>query len=366
MKIIAFYLPQFHTFPENDAWWGKGFTEWTSVKGAVPLFQGHNQPRVPYRNNYYDLTREETVIWQSHLAEQYGIYGFCYYHYWFDGKMLMNQPMEIMLQCKAVKTKFCICWANENWTRQWAAKNKEILIGQTYGSEDDWEKHFLYLLPFLKDERYIKIDHKPIIIIYRPAIIPTLREMMTMWNKLALENGLEGIYWGYQHPKYSHINDKNGDLFDFGIEYQPTLAKAQQLKEPKWVIRKFLNIASNKLHFKPARWNSTALDYDDVWHKILNREPVDAKMFPGAFVDWDSSPRYKNRSSFYMNVTPSKFQMYLEKQIMHAVNSYHKDILFFFAWNEWGEGGYLEPDEKYGFGMLQAVKQALINTNQLE
>jgi len=366
MKIIAFYLPQFHTFPENDAWWGKGFTEWTSVKRAEPLFQGHNQPRKPYENNYYDLTNKDDLIWQSKLADDYGIYGFCYYHYWFDGKMLMNKPMELMLECKDIKTKFCICWANEDWTRQWAAKSKEVLIGQTYGDREDWKKHFQYLLPFFQDERYIRKDNKPVVMIYRPALIPTLREMVAVWEEMAKENGLEGIYLGYQHPEYNHLHDENGDLFDFGVEYQPAMAKARQLKEPKWVLRKFLNIMSNRLGLKSAKWNSTALDYDDIWEKILSQCPIDEKMYPGAFVDWDNTPRYNHRSSFYMGVSPEKFQMYLEKQIRHAVEVYNKDMLFFFAWNEWGEGGYLEPDVQNGFGMLEAVKRALINTNQLE
>lgn len=366
MKIIAFYLPQFHTFPENDEWWGKGFTEWTSVRKATPLYKGHNQPRVPYNNNYYDLTDKNALIWQSQLAKQYGIYGFCYYHYWFDGKMLMNKPMELMLKTPEIETKFCICWANENWTRQWAKKSKEVLISQTYGDKEDWKRHFEYFLPFFKDKRYIKKGNKPLIIIYRPKLISTLEDMIALWNKMAIENGFDGIYLGYQHPDYCHVNDENGELFDFGIEYQPAIAQKEELSTIKGVLQKGINILANKVGLKPNKFTSTVLNYDAVWNRIINRSPIDDKMYPGAFVDWDNTPRYGRRSSLYGNVTPDKFQYYLERQIQNAVQVYKKDMLFCFAWNEWGEGGYLEPDTKWGYGMLEAVRNALNKTGQWE
>ena len=148
MKIIAFYLPQFHCFPENDAWWGTGFTEWNNVRSAQPLFKNHNQPRVPLDNNYYDLTETENLRWQAHLAQKYGVYGFCYYHYWFNGKLLMEKPMEQMLSDKEIQLPFCICWANENWTKAWAKRSKEVLIAQNYENKEDWKKHFEYLEKF--------------------------------------------------------------------------------------------------------------------------------------------------------------------------------------------------------------------------
>lgn len=228
MKIISFYLPQFHTFPENDRWWGKGFTEWTSVKSAKSLYRGHIQPRIPLNHNYYDLTDPETVRWQSALAKKYGIYGFCYYHYWFDGKMLMNKPMELMLQDQNIDLPFCICWANENWTRAWAKKSKEVLIAQTYGNKEDWKDHFYYLLPFLKDHRYIRIDEKPVIVIYRPELIPTLQEMLEFWQEMAVKAELPGLTFMYQQSAFKHETDKGGKLFDYAIEYQPNLVKHQQ------------------------------------------------------------------------------------------------------------------------------------------
>ena len=168
MKIIAFYLPQFHCFPENDAWWGTGFTEWNNVRSAQPLFKNHNQPRVPLDNNYYDLTETENLRWQAHLAQKYGVYGFCYYHYWFNGKLLMEKPMEQMLSDKEIQLPFCICWANENWTKAWAKRSKEVLIAQNYENKEDWKKHFEYLEKFFKDKRYIKCNGKPLLVICRP------------------------------------------------------------------------------------------------------------------------------------------------------------------------------------------------------
>ena len=198
MRIIAFYLPQFHDIPENDEWWGKGFTEWVNVKKAKPLFEGHAQPRVPLNNNYYNLLDDNIKIWQSEIAQKHGIYGFCYYHYWFNGKLLLEEPMEQMLKNKEITIPFCICWANEQWTKAWVGENK-VLIAQKYGDKNEWAEHFYYLLPFLKDERYIYEKGKPLVVIYRPNIIPCLNEMLDYWVELAKKNGLNGITFAYQH-----------------------------------------------------------------------------------------------------------------------------------------------------------------------
>ena len=233
MKIIAFYLPQFHSFKENDEWWGKGFTEWTNVKNAKPLFKGHYQPRIPLNKNYYNLTNVDTLKWQADIAKKYGIYGFCYYHYWFDGHMLMEKPMELMLANEEVDLPFCICWANENWTKAWAQHSKKVLISQTYGDRSDWEKHFYYLLPFFMDKRYIYKDEMPIFVIYRPELIPTLRPMLEFWDKLAKENGLKGIIYMYQQHNYDHQTADTGDLFSYAIEYEPGRVKGYYPKFPK-------------------------------------------------------------------------------------------------------------------------------------
>lgn len=365
MKIIAFYLPQFHTFPENDAWWGEGFTEWTNVKRAVPSFKGHNQPRVPLNKNYYNLLDIDTLRWQADLAKEYGVYGFCYYHYWFDGHMLMEKPMEMMLQDKSVDLPFCICWANENWTRAWAKKSREVLISQTYGDQQGWKEHFDYLLPFLKDERYIRIDGKPIFVIYRPEIIECLEPMIQYWQELAKENDLPGISFIYQQTDFDHQKEPTGYLFDYGIEFQPALVRSRwQRKNPLLYCRKALNELVNRLKLPQFRCTTFWYGYDDAWRRILKMKPKDEKMLPGAFVDWDNSPRYGKKGSVYLTATPEKFQKYLSLQIKHAKEVYNKDLIFMFAWNEWGEGGYLEPDELYGYKMLEAIQTSLIQNNE--
>ena len=198
MNVVAFYLPQFHAIPENDEWWGEGFTEWTNMKKAKPLFEGHNQPRVPFGENYYNLLDSKTLRWQVDLANKYGIGGFCFYHYWFDGHMLLEKPVEMFLADKSLELPFCICWANEHWTNQWVSGENKVLIEQRYGGEAEWREHFEYLLPYFKDNRYIRVDGKPLIVLYRPEIVDCLPEMLACWRKLAVENGLGGLTITYQ------------------------------------------------------------------------------------------------------------------------------------------------------------------------
>lgn len=185
MKIIAFYLPQFHEIPENNEWWGEGFTEWVNVKKAKPLFEGHNQPRVPLDDKYYDLLDDEVKIWQAKIAKENGIYGFCYYHYWFNGRKVLERPMEQMLRNNEVDIPFCVCWANEPWTKAWIGRN-EIILPQFYGEKKEWKEHFDYLLPFFQDKRYIKENGKPLMVIYRAEVITNLNEMLDYWSELAV------------------------------------------------------------------------------------------------------------------------------------------------------------------------------------
>lgn len=359
MKIIAFYLPQFHTFPENDEWWGKGFTEWVSVKNARPLSQDHNQPRVPLDGKYYDLSDVEVRRWQERLAKQYGIYGFCYYHYWFNGKKLMEKPMEQMREDGQGDMPFCISWANEDWTRSWAANKRKVLIAQTYGDQRDWNRHFQYLLPFFQDRRYIKLKGKPIFIIYRPELIPCLREMLECWQRLAREAGFPGISFMHQYREYDHTTSPTGDLFDYGIEYQPILARKKYRRSLKYIWEYGWNQAAARIPLLRSRYTLLRYDYCKEWERIIHMTPVDEKMIPGAFVDWDNTPRHRYCGSFYYYATPENFKKYLTIQIRRAREVYHKDMMFLFAWNEWGEGGYLEPDELHGYGMLEAVRDAL-------
>lgn len=382
MKIIAFYLPQFHNIPENDQWWGDGFTEWVNVKKAKPLFEGHKQPRVPFDNNYYDLLDDDVKIWQAKIAKDHGIYGFCYYHYWFNGKLLLEKPVEQMLKNKNIDMPFCLCWANEPWTKAWV-NQKEVLIPQFYGGQKEWKQHFDYLYPFFIDDRYIKIDGKPFVVIYRADVITNLNEMLDYWNALAVEHGLPGLSFAYQELTFDLTKNRDDSRFDYDIEYQPgyalfdlttksTLKQSSFWKTLRSYKRELFNYFEKKKGFDLDRYISHSkasktlelIDYDDVWKQVLKRVPASSKNLPGAFVNWDNTPRKQERGRVFVGASPSKFQEYLKKQIVRARDIYHKDMLFMFAWNEWAEGGYLEPDEEYGYAYLDAVKKALEETNE--
>ena len=359
MKIIAFYLPQFHEIKENNEWYGKGFTEWDNMKRAKPLYKGHYQPRIPYKKNYYNLLDIKTIKWQAEIAKKYGIYGFCFYHYWFEGRMIMEKPMELLLKNKSIDIHFCLCWANHNWTKAMKESSKEIILKQTYGKEDEWKNHFQYWITFFQDKRYIRINGKPLLVIYRPEAIPQLEKMLQYWQFLARENGLPGISFAYQYPQYNHRKEKTGYLFDYAIEYQPALERKRFDRYLELLIKGGINRLAIKSKMNIRKWNSISLNYDTVWKNILSRKPKDKKAIPGAFVDWDNTPRRGARGSYYYNTTPEKFFYYLSSQIKRAKEIYHQDMIFIFAWNEWGEGGYLEPDERYGYKMLVALRKAL-------
>lgn len=371
-KIIPFYLPQFHTIPENDRWWGKGFTEWTNVKKAVPLFDGHNQPRIPLNSDYYDLMDDEVKIRQAKLAKNYGIFGFCYYHYWFKGgKKLLEKPAEQMLQNKDIDLPFCFSWANENWSRNWDGGNREVIVEQDYGDKDDWEEHFRYLLPFFKDQRYITVNGKPLLIIYKPEEIIDVYQMVSYWRKRAVEEGFPGLCMAFQFPTYYSDLFYRADIFDYRIGFEPVYGRnLKRMEHPSRSIKVSIartllgeNYISNyrKSH-KPSpkvapKQNALIKhDYDATWNNILNTEWT-SEFLPGAFVDWDNTPRNKN-GLVYIGFTVDKFGKYMKSLVKRARKS-NKPIIFINAWNEWAEGAYLEPDVSTGMKKLEAIKQSL-------
>ena len=372
MKIIPLYLPQFHTIPENDEWWGKGFTEWVNVREAKPLFEGHNQPRVPLNNNYYDLSDIETLKWQCRIAKEYGIYGFCMYHYWFNGHMLLEKPMEMLLAHPEIDIKYCVSWANHDWTDAWKASNRQpkVLIAHNFDDEKDWVDHFNYLLPFFKDPRYMTENNKPLMVIYIPNIIRKLKKMLDVWSQMARDNGFDGLTFIYQSAASSFDNSWDHSLFDYGVEMNPGyvgLANRQKNSSffPKLMkysheIKRFLHIRRSLLPQKKITEVSKA-DYDYTWQRILELRPISnaPKMIPCAFTDWDNTPRHKERGYLFQGVSPDKFKSYFKQLIDNTKNFYDTDMIFVFAWNEWAEGGYLEPDEKNGFAFLEAIKEYL-------
>ena len=374
MKIIAFYLPQFHEIPENNAWWGEGFTEWVNVKRALPLYDGHNQPRVPLNNNYYNLLNANTLKWQDDLAQKYGVYGFCFYHYWFDGHKLLEKPVELYLKNSSLKTHYCICWANEHWTNAWSGGTSKVLIEQRYGCKPEWKAHFEYLLPFFKDKRYIKHDNKPLLVIYRPELIDCLNPMLDFLNNLAIAEGFNGLEFAYQHAGFTVSPNCDESHFTYALEYHPNCAqvfmsmgkfpKLQKIK--KGIVTFIENTLKINIREKLKPDELKHYSYDELWKYINDMQPRNDKCVPGAFVDWDNTPRRGVKGFVVDGATPEKFEKYLTKQIAKARDEYKKDMVFVFSWNEWAEGGYLEPDKKNGYGYLEAVAKALTQTDEWE
>ncbi|MBR3615824.1 MAG: glycoside hydrolase family 99-like domain-containing protein [Bacteroidaceae bacterium] len=373
IKIIPLYLPQFHTIPENDEWWGKGFTEWVNVKGAKPLFEGHNQPRVPLNDNYYDLSDIETLKWQCKIAKEHGIYGFCMYHYWFKGKLLLEKPMEMLLAHPEIDIKYCISWANGEWRDSWKAKNKadsKVLIFDDFDDEQGWIDHFNYMLPFFKDSRYMCENNKPLLVIYTPYVILKLNKMLDLWTKMANEAGFDGITYIYQSAASYFNTAWDSSKFQYGIEMNPGYINGHGNKHSKLHsllmkysvnIKRALNI-KRSLMLKRTKNELQIFDYDSAWQKLLSLKPTprgNETMIPCAFTDWDNTPRYGKEGWVYSGVSPEKFKKYFAQLIENTRKYYNTDMIFVFAWNEWAEGGYLEPDTKNGWGNLEAIRDVL-------
>lgn len=369
MKTIAFYLPQFHAIPENDKAWGEGFTEWTNVKKAVPIYKGQYQPRVPLNNNYYNLLDSEVMQQQAEIAKKYNLYGFCYYHYYFKGgKKLLEKPLENMLNDKKINIPFCLSWANEPWTKRWDGGSSEVIVEQDYGVEDDWERHFQYLLPFFVDERYIKDkDGRCIFVIYKPDEIPRCEEMLILWNKLAEENGLKKIKFLVQFPTEDMVKGNISNLFEGTIEFEPAYTVMDMVGTRKKMI-KFLiknpiegiKIIANKLKNQLRHTTGWHYTYDLIIKYSLSRK-TRSNTYPGVFTDWDNTARRGQDAVYYKGSSPEKFKYYLEKRIEKNKQEYEKEFLFINAWNEWGEGAHLEPDERYEYQYLEALRDTIKN-----
>jgi hypothetical protein len=363
MKIIPFYLPQFHAIPENDQWWGQGFTEWTNVKKAKPLYRNHYQPRVPLNDNYYNLLDENVMEDQMKLAKKYGIGGFCFYHYWFCGKKLLEKPLERLLDNKNADLPYCLAWANEPWTRAWNGKEgeKEVLQLQDYGEEKEWIEHFMYLLNFFKDSRYLCVDGKPVFLIYRSYNIMKCDEMINVWQKLAIENGLKGLYLISMETSYEI--DRRHRTFDAHVEYEP-MRTLRELSDETLSQRTKNSGRLDKLAKYPFL-NKLFLDkvsYDECYKIITNREhKKNKKVYLGAFVDWDNTARKGFKGLIFDGASPTKLQKYLKLQINRS-KQLENELLFVNAWNEWSEAAYLEPDKRYGYAYLNAVRRAIRET----
>lgn len=365
-KIIAMYLPQYHQIPENDEFWGKGFTDWVTVKNALPLFESHIQPRKPLNSNYYDLSKQDNVEWQAELAYNHGIYGFAVYHYWFNNdKNLLTKPAEILRDSNKCKIKYFLAWDNCNWKRSWSnvegndwapiadkqslkdEKKTQILIPYILGDKTDWKNHYDYCRTHFLSANYEKLNNKPVFCIL--GYSKKIAKMCSYWNELAKEDGFDGIAFIFKYAPYKGISSHS-----YCYRYQPQWSGWESMSFLKRVYRKLLK------YFKvDIRKPINIIDYDKVWKKIINEANrcKSTTMFHGAFVGYDDSPRRgKNRSIIIIGQSPEKFDRYL-KELLSISNKQNKEYVFLTAWNEWGEGAYLEPDDVNGYAYLNAIKK---------
>lgn len=355
-RVIAIHLPQFYPFPENDDWWGKGFTEWRNVAKAKPRFRGHYQPHIPSDLGFYDLRLAECRMEQEKLAQDYGIFGFCYYHYWFNGHLIMEKPVEAKLKNPAETLPFMFCWANENWHRNWAGGFNKSLIEQHYSEEDD-VAHFNYLLPFFKDPRYIRVDGKPVFCVYRPALFPNFDATVELWQKMASQHGFQlyickfeaGREWG---PRYMPASA------DAAVEFQPLNCEGWDRKYA-WKSKIGERIGLKKYAYKDLLPYSKYVDFQMTKPKFS-----EYKRFPCVMPGWDNSSRRVNMAfRCFTGNTPALFEKWF-RYVYENFSPYslEENFIFINAWNEWAEGCHLEPDLKFGRGFLEAVKNVVKKT----
>ena len=376
MKVLALNLPQFHEVAENNEWWGKGFTEWTNVAKAVPLFRGHYQPRIPRDLGFYDLrlpiVREE----QAALAEKYGIEGFCYWHYWFgNGIMELEKPLEEILKEGKPDFPFCVGWANHSWsTSTWNAVRKErnaiTFLEQKYPGIEDIVDHFNYLLPAFKDKRYLKVDGKPIFVVFDPDSIPNSSEMISIWNDLAIQNGLEGIFF-VGRMETADLHEKRKEI----ASGENATRKKEKLLSQHFnavysvPVQALKTLDSNAIsvfarrvfqHFGVNMFVEKH-DYRRILKYMFSDLDYDENVFPQVMPHWDNTPRRGRNGYVYTNEAPSLFYEQIISAIEHVKDKTadHR-IVFINSWNEWGEGNYLEPDLKYGTAYLEQVAKAVL------
>ena len=378
-RIIALYLPQYHPIPENNEWWGPGFTEWMNVVKAKPLFRGHVQPKIPADLGFYDLRLPETREQQAMLAKEAGIEGFCYYHYWFGGKQLLERPFQEVLTSGKPDFPFCLCWANHSWSnKSWQRKSKlaadSILMEQVYPGDEDDEAHFMSLLPAFKDPRYITVDGKPLFLLYNPWEHVRVREWIANWRRLAKEHGLKGLYLVSmcdstltfrQAPDgtrervipnlessaalFQSVLDMGFDAINsFGRRRGEMLSRGKYVDLSKTILRK-MGVPIG-VSYDYARTVKGFFAPEDKWDNV----------FPTVMPNWDRSPRAAMRDGVYMNATPAKFKKHIldALEMVKEKEDEHR-VVILKSWNEWGEGNYVEPDQEFGHGWLDAIKEAL-------
>ncbi len=355
IRPIAIHLPQFHPFPENDRWWGKGFTEWTNVTKAQPLFEGHYQPHLPADLGFYDLRLQQVQIEQAALAKQYGIAGFCYYYYWFNGTRLMHTPLDNLLKSGQPDFPFMYCWANESWSRRWDGDDAEILIKHDYSEADDRE-HIRYLCrEVFADPRYIRVHGKPFFVIYRPGVIPNIRQMLRTWRDEAQQLGVGELYIGYMQG-YQLKEDPLQMGFDVAIEFQPDFYNT-----PTPYAGSSMEQLLDKLHIRPSTFKQHRVISYPAYVQQMQSRPMPAyKQYPCVTPMWDNTARRKQGAFILHDSHPDVYEAWL-RHTRKTFKPYSEEENFVFinAWNEWAEGNHLEPCQRWGHAYLEATKKAL-------
>lgn len=357
-KIVALYLPQFHQTEYNSNWWGEGYTDWVACQNAKSLFAGHMQPRIPLDNSYYDLTDILALEKQSRLAEKYSLDGFAVYHYYSVGSVLLDKPLKLMRDCEEFKTQFYLFWANESWRRTWFGNDNELLWEQKYGDLADWRLHYEYCLEYFRCDKYMKIGNKPIFAIYKSWHFNKVEQFIDAWNDWARKDGFEGIYFV---KSLGRKDDKELGKFSAIVTREPNYSFAFNESFFEKLIRIFITrtraiFNKSKLSDYFGKRVVFQSDYKKVWQKIVDKTPYAPHVFPGAFVDWDATPRKGYEATIVTGASPEVFEHFFQKLYRNSDEA-SCPMIVLNAWNEWGEGAYLEPDEHHRFKYLEAIKR---------
>jgi lipopolysaccharide biosynthesis protein len=354
-KVVAFYLPQFHPIPENDDWWGKGFTEWTNVKPSRPTFESHYQPHRPGELGYYVIDDSKILKRQVQIAQNYGVDAFCFYFYWFNGKTLLEKPIDLFLNDKTLDHGFCLCWANENWTRRWDGKESDVLLAQTYSHEDDLE-FIMYIAKYLRDPRYLRHEGKPVLLIYRPSLLPNPPSTTKIWREWCIANGIGDLHLVYtQSFECEHPTTYGCDA---ATEFSPNIPEGYQGETPHLITETVSNLTPD-FRGKIFDWSAYIRRSGHLPHSGY---PIYRCINPG----WDNTARKKNNATIFVNSSPRGFQQWALNALEDTVFAHKSNgLLFINAWNEWAEGAHLEPDQRYGYGYLEALRMARIRHKYL-
>ncbi len=350
VKAVSFYLPQFHPIPENDEWWGKDFTEWTNVRRGRPNFPGHDQPHLPGALGYYDLRDPKVMQQQVALARAHDISAFCFYFYWFNGRRVLQMPLEQFVSRKELDLGFCVCWANENWTRTWDGLEKHVLLSQVYSLDDD-RAFIRSLLPLFRDPRYVRVGNRPVLLVYK-AERPHMSETAALWRREAVAAGFDGLH--IAGVQFGQFNDPRAAGLDAAVEFPPhnfllpqnRLMPAPELTNPEYV--------------------GTVYDYKKVAAQAIAKPTPDYVWYRGVMPAWDNTARRQNTSHIFADATPSAYQYWLKHAVAHTERMHDDGLLFINAWNEWGEGCHLEPDVAHGDDYLKATKAGLAGKSSVD